>query len=186
MERLGPVPQDGTVANGVLADAVEDSLRWIRRVRTEGKDWQLLPEPSVPELYPNMSNTDDANMMLEIRPAELEPGFGEEESVGRWVGAKKSAASELKELTQLRQVGVGKRKEAHAAGIYRWDDPEVTPAAVGVTGPKYGPTLAQLLALNTDGGSLVLPLRIEKSRGEWHPTPGVEFYVDFEFCSGTP
>ena len=120
MERLGPVPQDGTVANGVLiADAVEDALRWIRRVRTEGEDWQLLPEPSVPELYPNMSNTDDADMMLEIRPAELEPGFGEEESVGRWVGAKKSAASELKELTQLWQVGVRKRKEAHAAGIYQ-------------------------------------------------------------------
>ena len=184
MDRLGPVPQDGTVVNGVLvADAVEDALRWIRRVRTEGKDWQLLPAPSVPELYPNMSNIDDANMMLEIRPAELEPGFGEEESVGRWVGAKKSAANELKELTQLWRVGVGKREEAHSAGIYRWDDPEVTPAAVGVTGPKYGPTLAQLLAVNTDGGSLVLPLRIGKTRGEWHPTPGVEFYVDFEFCS---
>ena len=184
MDRLGPVPQDGTVANGVLiADAVEDALRWIRRVRTEGKDWQLLPEPSVPELYPNMSNIDDANMMLEIRPAELETGFGEEGPVGRWVGAKKSAASELKELTQLWQVGVRKRKEAHAAGIYRWDDPEVTPVAVGVIGPKYGPTLAQLLAVNTDGGSLVLPLRIEKTRDEWHPTPGVEFYVDFEFCS---
>ena len=184
MKRLGPVPQDGTVANGVLiADAVEDALHWIRRVRTEGEDWQLLPEPSVPELYPNMSNTDDANMMIEIRPAELEPGFGEEESVGRWTGAKKRAASELKELTQLWQVGVRKRKEAHAAGIYQWDDPEVTPAAVGVTGPKTGSTLAQLLAVNTDGGSLVLPLRIEKTRGEWHPTPGVEFYVDFEFCS---
>ena len=183
-DRLGPVPQDGTVANGVLiANAVEDALRWIRRVRTEGADWQLLPEPSVPELYPNMSNTDDDNMMLDIRPAELEPGFGEEGPVSRWVGAKKSAASELKELTQLWQVGVRKRKEAHAARIYRWDDPEVTPAAVGVNGPKNGPTLAQLLAVNTDGGSLVLPLRIEKTRGEWHPTPGVEFYVDFEFCS---
>ena len=183
-DRLGPVPQDGTVANGVLiADAVEDALRWIRRVRTEGADWQLLPEPSVPELYPNMSNTDDANMMLDIRPAELEPGFGEEGPVSRWVSAKKSAASELKELTQLWQVGVGKRKEAHSAGIYRWDDPRVTPASVGVNGPKNSFTLAQLLAVNTDGGSLVLPLRIEKTRGEWHPTPGVEFYVDFEFCS---
>ena len=132
MERLGPVPQDGTVANRVLiATAVEDALRWIRRVRTEGKDWQLLPEPSVPELYPNMNNTDDANMMLEISPAELEPGFGEEESGGSWAGAKKWAASELKELTQLWQVGVGKRKEAHSAGIYRWDDPHVTPAAKG-------------------------------------------------------
>ena len=35
----------------------------------------------------------------------------------------------------------------------------------------------------TDSGPSLLPLRIEKTRGEWHPTPGVEFYVDFEFCS---
>ena len=88
--RLGPVPQNGTVLNGVLiANAVEDALGWIRKVRTEGKDWQLLPKPSVPELYPNMSNTDDANMMLETGPAELESGFGEEEPAGRWIGAKK-------------------------------------------------------------------------------------------------
>ena len=182
--RLGPVPQNGTVPNGVLiANAVEDALGWIRKVRTEGKDWQLLPKPSVPELYPNMSNTDDANMMLETGPAELESGFGEEEPVGRWIGAKKWLAGELKELTQLWQVGVRKRNEAHSSGIYRWDDPQVTPAAVGVNGTKTGATLAQLLTVNTDGGPAVLPLRIEKTRDEWQPTPGVEFYVDFEFCS---
>ena len=184
MEQLGPIPQNGTVANGVLiADAVEEALHWLHRVRTEGEDWQLLPEPSVPELYPNMSNADDADMMLEIRPAELEPGFGEEESVGQWIGVKKWLAGELKELTQLWQVGVAKRKEAHAAGIYRWDDPHITPAAVGVNGPKTGPTLGQLLLVNTDSGQPVRPSRIEKTRNEWHAIPVVEFYVDFEFCS---
>ena len=118
-----------------------------------------------------MSNTDDANMMLEISPAELEPGFGEEESGGSWVGAKKWAASELKELTQLWQVGVGKRKEAHSAGIYRWDDPHVTPAAVGVNGPTTGPTLARLLAFNTDGGSSVLLCESKEpgANGTRHP-----------------
>ena len=55
IERLGPVPQNGTTTNRVpIADAVEEALGWMRRVRTEGQDWQLLPEPSVPELYPNM------------------------------------------------------------------------------------------------------------------------------------
>ena len=91
-------------------------------------------------------------------------------------------AGEIKELTQLWQVGVRKRKEAHSSGIYRWDDPQVTPAAVGVNGQK-SPTLAQLLTVNTGGGPSLLPLRIEKTRGEWHPAPKVEFYVDFEFCS---
>ena len=184
MELLGPVPQNGTVANGVpIANAVEDALRWVRRVRTEGKDWQLLPEPSVRELYPNMSNADDGNMLLEISPSEPEPGFEEEESGGQWMGVKKWLAGELKELTQLWQVGVAKREQAHEAGIYRWDDPQVTPAAVGVSGPKTGPTLEQLLAVNTDDGPPVRPWRIEKTRNEWHTTPLVEFYVDFEFCS---
>ena len=181
---LGPVPQNGTVANQILiGNATEEALRWIRRVRTKGKDWQLLPEPSVPELYPNMSNADDAGLVLDISPAELEPGLGEEESGSQWMGVKKWLAGELKELTQLWQVGVGKREEAHGTGIYRWDDPRITPKAVGVAGPKTGPTLAQLLAVNNDDGPLVRPVRIDKTRDEWHPTPGVEFYVDFEFCT---
>ena len=117
MERLGPVPQNGTVANRVpIGDAVEEALCWVRRVRTEGKDWQLLPEPSVPELYPNMSNADDGDMMLESRPAELEPGPEEGEQDSKWIGVKKWLAHELKELTQLWQVGVGGRRKAHA----RW------------------------------------------------------------------
>ena len=184
MELLGPVPQAGNVANKVaIAAAVEEANRWVRRVRTEGKDWQLLPTPSVPELYPNMSNADDGDMLLEIRPAELEPHIGEEDSIDQWMGVKKWLASELKELTQLWQVGVRKRREAHATGIYRWDDPDITPAAVGVNGPATGPTLAQLLFVNTHDGPPVLPLRIEKTRNEWCTASDMEFYVDFEYCS---
>ena len=37
IERLGPVPQNGTTTNGVpIADAVEEALGWVRRVRNEG------------------------------------------------------------------------------------------------------------------------------------------------------
>ena len=65
--RLGLVPQSGTVANGVpIAEEVERALQWIRRVREEGGAWHLLPEPSVPELYPNMSNSDDGDMNLDL------------------------------------------------------------------------------------------------------------------------
>ena len=184
MELLGPVPQNGNVANGVLiAKAVEEALRWVRRVRTEGKDWNLLPKLSVPELYPNMSNADDADMMLDLEPAELEPGVEEDEPASQWIDVKKWLAGELKELTQLWQVGVAKRKQAHEAGIYRWDDPNITPEAVGVKSPTTRPTLEQILTVNTDDGPPVRPLQIVKTRDEWHSTPSVEFYVDFEFCS---
>ena len=124
LDRLGPVPQNGTFANKLpIADAVEEALQWVRRVRTEGKEWQLIPKPSVPELYPNMTNIDDGDMMLQIRPAEREPGFGQEEPVGQWTAVKKWLAGELKELTQLWQVGVTKRRQAHQDGIYRWEQP---------------------------------------------------------------
>ena len=51
-----------------------------------------------------MSDTDDADMADGNQTREREPGFGEEESGGQWIAAKKWAASELKELTQLWQV----------------------------------------------------------------------------------
>ena len=183
-ELLGPIPQNGTIANGVtIADAVEESIKWVRRVRSEGQQWQLLPAPSVPELYPNMAGIDD-DMMLATRADEPDLDDGEEDGPGdQWEGVKRWLADELKELTQLWAVGVGKRNDAHTIGVYRWDDPELTPAKVGVTGPKQGPVLQKLLEVNRGDAQPVLPLHIEKTRGEWHAVPGVEFYVDFEYCS---
>lgn len=186
LDRLGPIPQQGTVARGFpLAAAVEDALDWIRRVRTEGQDWHLLPTPSVPELYPNMSHADTGEMLLDLGPAEREPGTGAAEDAGPWVGVKQWLAAELKELTQLWQVGVGKRNAAHKRGLFRWDDPRVTPEAVGVTGKTPAAVLARILAVNqpTYTGPPVLPARIEQTRDRWYAPSGVEFYVDFEFCS---
>ena len=183
-ERLGPVLQSGTVANGIpIAGEVERALQWIRRVREEGGTWQLLPEPSVPELYPNMSNSDDGDMNIDVSPAEMEPGMDPEEAHYNWMGAKKWLATELKELTQLWQVGPGGRSTAQAAGFRRWDDQGLTPETVGINGASQRPVLEQILAVNSDGGPPVRPARIETTRTEWHDCPPVEFYVDFEFCS---
>ena len=183
-ERLGPVPQSGTVANGVpIATKVEHALQWVRRVRQEGDAWQLSPEPSVPELYPNMSNSDDGDMNLNASTAELEPGVDPEEAHYDWVGAKKWLASELKELTQLWRVGPGGRSAAQSAGFLRWDDQGLTPEAVGINGASQRPVLEQIIAVNSDGGPPIRPARIERTRAEWHDCPLVEFYVDFEFCS---
>ena len=183
-ERLGPVPQSGIVANRVpIADEVGRALQWIRRVREEGGAWHLLPEPSVPELYPNMSNSDDGDMNVDVSSAEIEPGINSEERHYDWVGVKKWLAEELKELTQLWRVGPGGRAAAHVAGIRRWDDQGMTPEVVGINGPTQRPVLEQILAVNTDGGPLVRPIHIENTRAEWHHCPLVEFYADFEFCS---
>lgn len=185
MERLAPIPQNGTIARNIpIADAVADALDWIRRVRAHGHHWQLLPEPSVPELYPNMSNADDGDLMLQIRASEPEPDPDESESADHWISAKKWLASELKELTQLWYVGFTGRQQAHASGIYRWDAPDLTAAAVGVKGDKTGPTLDRILAVNTPNNAPpILPRKIENIGNEWRKAAAVEFYVDFEFCS---
>lgn len=183
LERLGSIPQDGSITNGVpIADAVEKALTWVRWVRTHGQGWQLLPEPSVPELYPNMSGSDD-DMMVATNLDDLEAADEEAGQPRQWEGVKKWLAVELRELTQLWQVGVTKRNAAHATGIYRWDDPNLTSAIVGVTGPKQGPVLDQLLVVNRGHGSPVLPPHIDADETTWRPTPKVEFYVDFEYCS---
>ena len=184
LERLGRVPQDGSIARGVpIGEEVERALAWVRRVRTEGEGWEILPTPSVPELYPNMKSGADSDLMVGSGGGEPGADAGGGESGEQWVSVKKRAASELKELTQLWRVSVAGREQAHGAGIYRWDDPRVTPAAVGVGGQSYGPILEQLLAVNVDGGPPVRPQRIEQDREQWHETPRVEFYVDLEFCS---
>ena len=183
LERLGAVPQEGTIARGVLLGGeVERALEWARRVRTEGEGWEILPTPSVPELYPNMKGGGDTDLLV---GSGVEPATdgGDGESGEQWVGVKQRAASELKELTQLWRVGVNGRGKAHAAGIFRWNDPRVTPDAVDVGGAVNGPILEQLLAVNRGGGPAVLPERIEREREQWRDTPGVEFYVDFEYCS---
>ena len=183
MERLGPVPQNGSIARGVpIGDEVERALEWVRRVRTEGESWEILPTPSVPQLYPNMKSGGDSDLMMGNGGGESEAG-GEGESGEQWVSVKKRVASELKELTQLWRVGVAGREKAHEVGIYRWDDPRVTPDAVGVGGATNGPVLEQLLAVNVGDGPPVRPERIDVDREAWHETTTVEFYVDFEYCS---
>ena len=183
--RLGRVPQDGNVNDRSpvirTSDAVEQALQWVRRLRAEGHNWHLTPAPSVPELYPNMSGSSDDMLVDRNHPepdADVEAGAPED-----WGSVKKWLADQLKELTLLPNVGVLKRRTAHNAGIYKWDDPRLTPEAVGVTGAQQGPTLQQFLEVNVGGGPTVRPARIEQDREEWHPTPALEFYVDFEFCS---
>ena len=188
MERLGPVPQDGSIARGAaIGDEVQRALEWVRRVRTEGENWLVLPTPSVPELYPNMNGGGDGDLVVGSGSSDSGADGGDGEASEKWVGVKKHVASELKELTQLWRVGVGGRDKAHGAGIYRWDDPRITPDAVGVGGATNGPILERLLDVNLSDGPPVRPERIDVDREAWHETLAVEFavefYVDFEYCS---
>lgn len=161
MERLAPVVQDSTSKKGKsLTERVDEATDWVRRVRQEGREWSVLPDPTVPELRPNMKSEERG-----------------------WSAAKHRIAEELQELTSLWQVGVEKRRDANNLGIYRWSDPNCTAASAGVKGPKTQPVLQAILDINCSDGTPVAPLRVTAAAGEWSREPELEFYVDFETVS---
>jgi hypothetical protein len=160
MERLAPIPHERALrrrdsVGRIVAEAVE----WMRRLRTEGGSWEVLPEPSVPELRPNAGNGED------------QP----------WHAAKLQIARQLEELTLLWQVGVKNRRLANAEGIFRWTDPRCTASTLAVTGEKKPDILDRIIAVNqSTGGSVLEPVRVHASEDAWRPKPALEFYVDFE------
>jgi len=159
LERLGPLPPDGTLAGGrSVASAAEEACDWIRTVRREGAAWDVLPEPSRPELYPNLGNPKD----------------------GPWHAAKRRIAEALEDPTLVWQVGPSGRESAFEHGVRRWKDPACTPEVLGVGG-SYRPTVEAILEINrTSDGPPVRPARVRAAEDRWRPEPELEFYVDFE------
>ena len=163
LERLGSVPGSYiSRSKGPLAEAADAACAWIRRVRTDGQTWQVLPVPSMPELRPDMGSTSD------------QP----------WHDAKQRIGHQLEDLTLLWQVGPDKRRAANDAGVLRWTDLVCTPQDVGVTGEKRVSTLNAILDVNrSTGGPPVRPDKVRSAEEEWRPEPALEFYVDFETVS---
>ena len=158
-ERLGPVPQAGMLSGTqAIAEVQREALTWLRRLRAEGAGWTALPTPSVPHLYPNLSNQQD----------------------GPWHFAKREIANELGDVTMLWQVGPGGREKALEVGVSNWRDAGCTPEVVGVTGAVRAATLGAILNVNREPGPSVRPSKIRAAQDEWRDTGRVEFFVDFE------
>lgn len=134
---------------------------WCRRVKTEGAKWKLYP-PSVPELYPNMSNAYDYP----------------------WHSAKKELAHRTKDITVLWYCGQKQREIAHKNKVYNWDDPKCTTELLGFKNVR-GLQLQRILDVNQSSVSSVLPLKHElpKEALKILKPNKLEFYVDFETVS---
>ncbi len=158
--RLGRLDDAAAVRDGPLAEIVEEAASWVRRVRTEGAEWRVLPVPSVPELWPNLKRDRDAP----------------------WRAAKREIAERLADLTLLWRVGAAHRERAHREGVTRWDDPRCTPELLGLGG-EHGETLGRILAANRPGAPPVQPRRITADEERWRGPAACELYVDFETVS---
>ena len=164
-ERLARVDHDRVLdarTGRTLADVVADAMSWIRRLRRDGAGWRVLPEPSVPELYPHARNDQD------------QP----------WHSAKAYIARELRELTLLPATSPAKRRDAHARGLKRWDDPRVSAESLGITNAGLAAKCDAVLEANRSSGrDVVFPDRIRHADAAWRTPAPLEFYVDFETVS---
>lgn len=159
-ERLARVPAEAYVRSreAAIADVVAEGAAWVRRVRGEGAAWNVLPVPTIDELWPNMKNDRD-------HP---------------WHEAKKEIAEELRELTLLWRVSAGMRDRARERGVTRWDDPRISADWLGIAGEVHPPMFDALVAVNRETGPAVRPARIEADEGRWRTRAPLELYVDFE------
>ena len=160
-DRLGRVPREAFVRSQDrdVSTVAADAADWVRRVRHEGSAWRLRPAPSIPELWPNMKNRYDAP----------------------WQRAKRELAEELGELTLIAHVGPRVRAQAHARGVTRIDDRDLSATFLGLTPTTGGPVVDAILAVDRSRDrAYVRPARIDADEGRWRETAKVECYVDFE------
>jgi len=159
-EKMARVPRETFVRSRDedLGAVVARAIAWVRRLRTEGAEWRVLPIPSVPELWPNMKAGSDFP----------------------WHTAKGEIAAKLGELTILPRVNVDLRAAAHAVGVTRWDDARTSATLLGLDG-QHGQTLDAVIAVNRDTGDVLRPERVSADEDEWRVPPPAEAFVDFEF-----
>ena len=162
LERLARVDLDRWLPGreATIRDIAANSVEWVRLLRSEGASWQVLPEPSVPELYPHVRNGFDAP----------------------WRTAKRQIAYAIDELTLLPAMNPRRRAEAHARGFRSWRAAGVSAETLGVTSPAHAARLNAVLAANRAEQPTVVPSRIQVGP-EWRDQAVCEFFVDFETVS---
>ncbi len=157
LDRLAPAD----MREPALGQLVDDAIAWIRRLRAEGGSWQVAPKPSVCELHPNMSNTQDSP----------------------WHTAKKEIAERTGELTLLWRITPKTRPSAHQAGIVTFNDARCDSTIFGLA-ESYAAKLQKIIEINREGcPDKVRPAKVSTAEVEWREPGPLEFYVDFETVS---
>jgi hypothetical protein len=159
-DRLAICREDRDINGTAIAQLGTDAVAWIRRLRAEGSAWDVLPMPSVYELWPNSEQNG-------------------------WSTVCKQVRQQTEDVACLWQVGKARRPKAHENGITSWKDPRFTPEAVGISGEMAG-VLAALRDVNLAlEGDPLRPAVIRTATDEWAAPASVEFYVDFEWTGDT-
>ena len=163
VERLARVNRDHQLRTGVsLGDYSRSACDWIRRLRTEGRNWNVLPVPDVEQLWPNIRSDDQ-----------------------RWRRVKTDLVRTLEDLTLLPRVTPAVRNTARATGLNRWTEAACCAASLGISGPAHAAIVDGVIQTNHSAadGPIVFPARVTVNEHLWRTPVSAEFYVDFETVS---
>lgn len=161
LERVGRVDHNEVVAlRGQYPDElVTEATSWIRRVRSDGLNWDALPEPTNVNLYPNMKQEEDYP----------------------WHAAKRRVADEIHELTLIWGVGPRHRAKALAEGFKRWSDPGLRAAWFGMKGSRQERIVDAILDANRSIETpAIFPSYIVADQESWRQQAALEVFVDIE------
>jgi hypothetical protein len=132
----------------------DDAVRWYHKLK-KSENWTHHPEPSVYEIYPNMSNYSDEG----------------------YRHIKQKCAEEIKDITLISYLTPEHREQCFKYGIKSWDDDRLNSEFLGL-GKKQSRIVDAILNANRDKsdkiifkGEITFPL-IEES--------DLTYYIDFE------
>ena len=155
LDKLGVIDYQGSDKEYITR--TKEAIQWLKDVRKYGKKWKLYPQPSRPELYPNMCRDG-----------------------GEFESQKKEIAKNLNEITQVWYIGHKQRQIALDKGITSWKDSRCTTQNLNIGG-KRAQTIDQILNINRQDEDLILPKKIQSKIYNWNDLQDCnEIYVDFE------
>lgn len=152
---LGEIHYDGFDSKYI--DKTVEAIEWRRRVMSEGKEWNPYI-PTIQELYPNMSNKNDAP----------------------YSKIKKDIADHLCEITSVWGVSDQHRKNAHSVGVMSWKDKNCNSVTMKIGGDVKPNTIDEILYTNRSKHATVRPKRVKLNTSKWKTSSPVDFYIDFE------
>ena len=137
---------------------VDNAIKWIRDMRTDGDKWQVLPTPSRPELYPNMKNQSDYP----------------------YTANKIDLSKKLGEITNVWNCGISKRHIAHSNKIYNWQNTKCTSQNMGLNKNKTSITIDHILNINRSTEIIRKIDLLKNNKWRNFGKNVVEFYIDYE------
>jgi hypothetical protein len=154
--RLGTVIFDSELEN-----KTNNACNWIRKMRSDGMNWKLLPTPSQPELYPNMKNKKD----------------------GPWREIKSQFSKVYNEITEIWNCSYKHRMEAISKGIVSYMDERCTAANMGMNSEsKTGMTVDSILFHQRQNERIINVDKVTYDRNNWYNVMSdtIECFLDYE------